>query len=670
MNSTDTAQVLIFRGVNKLYSYRVPETLKASCDIGSYVMVPFGRTLVEGLVIQFNPAVTSLKLKPIRSLNKNRLRVHTHMITFIVWFTTYYQCTPYKAFQTIIGNKKKRPLPPDPSNGTLPITPYPLTDEQKQVLSQIKKKWGTFQNFYLKGVTGSGKTEIYLQLATQCILEKKQALILVPEIALTPQLTRQIHARFGAVISVIHSHLTPKEREIEYNRIHHGQARVVIGPRSAIFAPLDSLGLIVIDEEHEQTYKQENHPRYDARTLAQWRAKACQACLVFGSATPSIDTYARCLDESAFPSNLSARFSPLKSVSLRNRVHKQALPEVEVVDMRRALKDGFHPIISSRLDELILDRLAKKEKIIILVNRRGFSTYILCNKCKHIQSCLHCGLSYTYHADQSFRCHRCHVSKKGSYRCSECFSEKLSFTGLGIQKVESELKQLYPKARLFRLDKDTAQSVIDVDKIIQNFKEDGDILIGTQMIAKGHHIDTVTLVGVLGIDTVLNLPDFRAPEKAFQLLTQVSGRAGRGLKQGHVVIQTFQAEHYAIEHAKTHHFSGFMEEEMRYRQALSYPPFRSLINIILSCEQTEPIEDYCVLLEQFLYRALEDLKEFVSIIGPTPAPIERIRNHFRWHCLVKCDHDRLDQFKSRLVDLPKSPTQLRVILDFDPMHIL
>lgn len=652
--SNKIASVLVFRGVSGCYSYSIPSHL--SIEPGHQVNIPLGRSTAKGLVIKIEENQEYISLKPIIETLPKAIKVPKSLIQVILWFSNYYLCTPYKAFQTVIGTKKMRDLSKSPLENITVKPAHKLSEEQEQVFNKITNS--NAKEFYLKGVTGSGKTEVYLHLAKHYIQKGKSVILLVPEIALTPQLTRHFTERFGNIVSILHSNQTNKEREISYNRLLQGQTQIAIGPRSAIFAPIKNLGLVIIDEEHDGSYKQDNHPRYDARTVAKKRTQIENAILLFGSATPSLECF--------YPFKRGKQQSEL--LELHARYNKQQLPQIHLIDIREEYKDGLPPLISKPLDEAIQDRLNKKEKVMILINRRGYSTQIVCQKCAKPYDCDHCGLSYTYHMDKSFRCHRCHIIKPAQFICKNCGSYKLKFNGTGIQKVEIELRQLFPHAKILRMDKDTVGSLAELDEMLETFKDSGDILLGTQLIAKGHHIETVTLVGVIGIDTSLNMPDFRAPEMSFQLLTQVAGRPGRGTVPGEVFIQSSQPKHYAIQNAKTHNYDSFFEEELSYRETLSYPPYSRLTNLIFSSTDTKIITTYLKKLQPFLNELKTSLQ--VQVIGPQPCPFEKIRNHFRWHILFKCSEEKNHALKESFQNMPKPPATLRVITDFDPIHIL
>ncbi len=645
------AQVLVFRGVSGTYSYLATE----DHQVGQSIEVSFGNYLVKGVIISLSETENTFKtIKPITSVLNIKPLSRT-LIELVVWFTAHYQVTPYKAFQTIIGAYyDKKVSAQSPSVKSIPFaTPYPLTTDQTQAIHTLLTH-PEAPSFYLHGITSSGKTELYIQLAHHYLQLNKHVLILVPEIALTPQYSEHFQTRFGDQVSIIHSGLTAKQRKEQWHRISSGLAPIVIGPRSAVFAPLDSLGIIIIDEEHEPSYKQDTHPRYTTHSIAQFRAAQHNAPLLYGSATPSVCTY------SLFTHH------PERILTLSQRVFKQPLPQVHIIPMQEEIHKGS--MLSQKLQESIANALKNKEKIMILLNRRGYAPYIVCQACGKPYVCPRCVLSLTYHKDKRLRCHRCDFETPLTHTCPACKKPRLGFLGMGIQKVEAELHALYPEAHISRLDRDNAKTAKQIHTLMQTFKDSGDILIGTQMIAKGHHIEEVTLVGILGIDTTLNIPDFSAPERAFQLITQVAGRAGRGSRPGKVIVQTLQPEHYAIQHASTHDFLSFYEEELSYRKALAYPPFSELINIILSSKLENTLKKTAGELSKDLQKKFLGLD--IRIMGPKPAPIEKIKDHFRWNILLKFPHEKTTFVKAQLQTLSSYPKAVRIIIDFEPRTVL
>lgn len=499
-----------------------------------------------------------------------------------------------------------------------------LNDEQSTALHNIieamdKKKPETF---LLHGVTGSGKTEVYLQAIQHCLQMGKEAIVLVPEISLTPQMTNRFRSRFGELVAVMHSGLSVGEKYDEWRKVHQGKVKVVVGARSAVFAPFENVGLIILDEEHEATYKQEDSPRYHARNVAIWRSEYHGCPVLLGSATPSLESYAR------------ATKGVYTLLTLKERALKQPLPTVEVVDMREELKKGNRTMFSETLTKAILERLKRKEQIVLFLNRRGYSSFVLCRDCGTVLQCENCDISLTYHrSNEKLKCHYCGFEQRVPKTCPQCGSDHIRYFGTGTQKVEEELNRLFPESRVLRMDVDTTKRKGAHEAILSDFGEGkADILLGTQMIAKGLDFPNITLVGVLSADTSLHLPDFRSAERTFQLLTQVSGRAGRAERPGQVIIQSYTPEHYAIELAKEQHYEPFYEREMQLRRQAGYPPYYYIVHLQVSHEDVMMAAEYANKCAEFLR---SNLSFGVSIIGPTTSSIVRLQNRYRYQCLIK-----------------------------------
>lgn len=450
-----------------------------------------------------------------------------------------------------------------------PSTPLPLTAEQevvyKRIVATVEQQ--AHEVFLLHGVTGSGKTEIYLQSIQRCIEQGRQAVVLVPEIALTPQMVERFKGRFGSGVAVMHSRLSVGERYDEWRKIREGKAMVAVGARSAIFAPFANLGLIIMDEEHEGSYKQEENPKYHARDVAVRRAEQGGAVVILGSATPSLESY------HASRSQSDIHFSPIL-LEMPSRALGNELPKVAVVDMREELKEGNRSMFSRSLHAALVSRLERGEQTVLLLNRRGFSTFVMCRSCGYVAGCPECDISLTYHSrSDNLRCHYCGHAESAPKLCPECGSEHIRFFGTGTQRVEEELGKLFPGIRVIRMDVDTTTEKGSHEKLLNQFRDKkADVLLGTQMVAKGLDFPDVTLVGVITADSALNLPDFRAAEKTFQLLTQVAGRAGRHQLPGEVVVQSYTPEHYSIIHASGHDYRSFVRDELKHRKELHYPP--------------------------------------------------------------------------------------------------
>ncbi|WP_271000340.1 primosomal protein N' [Listeria seeligeri] len=495
-----------------------------------------------------------------------------------------------------------------------------LPDQQTacEKIIEAKKQ----ETFLIHGVTGSGKTEIYLQTIEAKLKEGKEAIVLVPEISLTPQMVERFKSRFGSEVAVLHSALSSGEKYDEWRKIERKEARVVVGARSAVFAPFENLGIIIIDEEHEASYKQEDNPRYHARDVAIWRAMKYQCPVVLGSATPSLESFAR------------AKKGVYTLIELPSRVNDRAMPEVNVVDMREELRKENRTEFSTELLGKIKDRIAKKEQTVLMLNRRGYSSFVMCRDCGYVVECPNCDISQTYHqASNKMKCHYCGHEEAVPKKCPSCEGEHIRYFGTGTQKVEESLTKLIPEARVIRMDVDTTRTKGAHEKLLRSFRNhEADILLGTQMIAKGLDFPDITLVGVLNADTMLHLPDFRASERTFQLLTQVSGRAGRHERTGEVVVQSYNPEHYSIEFAKKHDFIGFYHHEMQLRKMGAYPPFYYLTMINVSDEN-----------EMKAIRTIQEMVNFLRgklgpeavILGPVPSTIARIKNKYRYQCIIK-----------------------------------
>ncbi|XRG79698.1 primosomal protein N' [Rossellomorea sp. GAMAL-10_SWC] len=537
--------------------------------------------------------------------------------------------------------------------------PLPLIEEQQIAFEQIVSSFHERKNkiHLLHGVTGSGKTEVYLQAIQEVLSEGKEAIVLVPEISLTPQIVGRFKSRFGNDVAVLHSGLSIGEKYDEWRKIQRKEVKVVVGARSAIFAPFENIGMIIIDEEHETTYKQDEHPRYHARDIAIWRGEYHHCPIVLGSATPTLESFARA-GKGVYELN-----------TMSKRVNQGPLPEVEIVDMREQLRIGNRTMFSTALHEKILYRLEKKEQIILFLNRRGYSSFVMCRDCGYTIQCPHCEVSLTYHKhNHHLKCHYCGYETYMPKQCPSCQSEHIRFFGTGTQKVEEAITKTYPEARVIRMDNDTTSRKGAHEKMLKQFGNgEADILLGTQMIAKGLDFPNVTLVGVLAADSSLHLPDFRASERTFSLLTQVSGRAGRHEKPGEVVIQTYSPEHYSIELAKTQDYVAFYEEEMKIRRSFRYPPFYYLV--LISIAHNDLIKTVKV-SEQIAGYLREYLSEGSIVLGPVASPIAKIKDHFRYQCVIKYKSEpalydvlnRIQQYYQDETDKGK----LQLTIDFQP----
>ncbi len=549
------------------------------------------------------------------------------------------------------------------TNASGPVrVPHALNTAQSEafekIASAIRSK--RFAAFLLHGVTGSGKTEVYLNAIEVTLSIGRGALLMVPEIALTPAVAGQFFSRFGAKVAILHSAFTDAERAEQWRRIQAGAAGVVVGTRSGVFAPIPDLGLIVVEEEHDQSYKQEETPRYNGRDVALVRAQAAGACVVLGSATPSLET------------RYNAERDKYTLIELSERVEARPMPQVELVDMRQEfLETRKQATFSRRLIEAIGFRLENGEQTMVLLNRRGFSSFVACRSCGERVQCANCALTLTYHRrDRRMLCHVCNYAERVPEFCPKCQSEHIYFLGVGSEKVEEELHQEFPKARIARLDRDTATGKRQYETILQGFRERSfDILVGTQMIAKGHDIPNVTLVGVVSADIGLSMPDFRAAERTFQLLTQVAGRAGRGDLPGIVLIQTINPDHYAVRMAAKHDYQTFYEKELNFRRLMHYPPFSAMANILVRSEKQEQALRMTSELNLFLQPAPAKLK----IMGPAEAPVARLKNEFRYQFLIKAaSRVALKDFLqgAREFALREKWNATALVIDVDPFKLM
>ncbi|WP_165213387.1 primosomal protein N' [Streptococcus tangpeifui] len=537
-----------------------------------------------------------------------------------------------------------------------------LNQEQTHAVESIVSDIGQSNKPYLlEGITGSGKTEVYLHIIDHVLKLGKTAIVLVPEISLTPQMTNRFISRFGEQVAIMHSGLSDGEKYDEWRKIKSGQAKVVVGARSAIFAPLEKIGAIIIDEEHEATYKQESNPRYHARNVALLRANYHQAVLVMGSATPSIESRARASRGVYHFIRLTQRANPMAKI-----------PQVQILDFRDFLGKQEVSNFTPPLVDKIKDRLEKGEQTVLMLNRRGFSSFIMCRECGYVDECPNCDISLTLHMDtKTMNCHYCGFQKGIPRACPNCGSRSIRYYGTGTQKAYDELQEILPQARVLRMDVDTTRKKGAHEKILQDFGQGkADILLGTQMIAKGLDFPNVTLVGVLNADTSLNLPDFRAAERTFQLLTQVAGRAGRAEKEGEVIIQTYNPKNYAIQLAKEQDYEAFYAYEMKVRHQLAYPPYFYTVGLTFSHKNEEVLVQKAF---EVFHLLKEQLSDQVKILGPTPKPIARTHNLYHYQIMIKYRfEDKLEAVLNQILDLTqdKSNKDLRLIIDHEPQSFV
>ncbi|HEY6303067.1 MAG TPA: primosomal protein N' [Terriglobales bacterium] len=496
---------------------------------------------------------------------------------------------------------------------------------QKDALAKIGERVGSrkFAGLLLHGITGSGKTAVYLACMREVLEQGRSSILLVPEIGLTPAVAADLHQVFGDEVAILHSGLSDAERAEQWHRIRRGDARVVAGTRSAVFAPVADPALIIVDEEQDSSYKQEETPRYHARDVAVMRAKMAEGVVVLGSATPSLESY------------YNAKKNKYALVELPDRVEMRPLPEVEIVEMRQEFQEtGQEQVISRKLAEEIRERLEKKEQVMVLLNRRGYSPVVLCRTCGKTLQCKNCAVSMTHHKrERKMECHYCGHVERIPDKCAHCGSEYVYFVGTGSEKLEELLHGMFPQARIGRLDRDTVRGREDFERALNALNEGAlDMLVGTQMIAKGHDIHGVTLVGVIGADMALGLPDFRAAERTFQLLTQVAGRAGRGQSPGKVVLQTYFQDHYAVQFAARHDFAGFYEKELQFRAWMHYPPYSAIANVVIRSEKLDHALTWSGELGHWFEKTRH---EGIRVLGPAAAPITRLKRDYRYHFILK-----------------------------------
>lgn len=706
-------------GVDKTFSYSVPTNLEPLVKIGSRVTIPFGRQILEGFVISFHDSSpVSYQLKDIIDVIDKEPVLNEELLEIGNYISKKWVCTRATAYQTMLpkalkakqgvvvrpryetylilkdknyqatSDKQQKVL--DLLNKdeeilkgtatvistssvktliekkvieeikkevyrTVEITEkkdckHKLNEEQQTVVETVLKYQNEFQPFLLHGVTGSGKTEVYMHLIEEVLKEQKEALVLVPEISLTPQFVSLFKSRFGSTIAILHSGLSNGEKYDEWRKIVRKEVSIVIGARSAVFAPLTNLGMVIIDEEHSTSYKQDNTPYYHAIDIATKRAKRYKCPIILGSATPSIESYTR------------AKLGIYKLLEMKERVNKN-LPKVFLVDMKEELRKG-RKLFSKILEDSIYDRLSKKEQVMILLNRRGYSTVLSCKSCGYTEKCPRCDIPLIYHKKEHLlKCHYCGFTKPLTNECPECHSHELSYFGLGTQKLEEEIQKQF-QARTLRMDIDTTSKKGSHKKMIEAFENhEYDILIGTQMIAKGLDFSNVTLVGVINADSSLNVPDFRSAERTYELLSQIAGRSGRGEKKGTVILQGFNMDHYSIVKASQHDYLGFYNQEIKIRKTLSYPPFYNLCLVQVQGKEIEIVEQEISKIASYLRRELKE----VNILGPSPAMMPKMNNIYYVQIIIKYKKLK-DIYPSLqfLYDQYKMNRKVRMVIDINP----
>jgi primosomal protein N' (replication factor Y) len=644
--------------LDHLFHYLVPEHMGRP-EIGTHVRVPFGAQTLDGWIVGYSLPPGDVKMREIKTVVDPVPELTAEQLDLARWMGEYY-IHPLSDILKMMTPpvKPKRAAAPVVEAGLSRRLVIPeLTDEQKTAVTEITNtlQEHSHKAYLLHGVTGSGKTEVYLRSAATATAMGRQVLYLVPEIALTPQASLWFRRALGEEIAIWHSQLARGEKYRIWDGIRSGVIQILIGARSAVFAPFKDLGLIIIDEEHDPSYKQQNKPFYHAAEVAQWRAEKNQAVLVRGSATPSLESYT------------AARAGRSRLLTMNHRPSGRHLPQVSLVDLRSERQDGNYGLLSQYLVDGIQHRLLRHEQVILFLNRRGYAPLIFCSTCGQVLKCRHCSISLVYHqSTRDLRCHYCNEHTALPDRCPHCGStKKLTFLGTGIQRVEQDLRRLFPAARLQRMDMDTTRPKGAVKRILGGFaSRETDILLGTQMVTKGHDFPWVTLVGVLNADQALNLPDYRAAERTYQLLTQVSGRSGRGEIPGEVIVQTYFPDHYSILAASHQDYLSFYQEEAQSRRFLGYPPFGQLIRFRLSGEQETEVQS----LSQELAGELREIfpGEEATLLGPAPAPILRVQELYRWQVTLKGStlgrHNEICQCLRRL----RKSTSVIISVEVDP----
>jgi len=615
--------------IDKPYDYTVPSILNEHLLPGMRVIVPFGRgnKKVEGIILSLKKSNDVKKLKEIDSLVDDEPVLSVENLKLAIWMSDRFFCTVYDALRAMLpakvnSRRKKSDCEQNPES----TENMQLSDEQKTVFDSLLPLVNSKspEAALLYGVTGSGKTLVYIKLIESTLLLGKTAIVLVPEIALTPQTVSIFSSHFGDAVAVLHSALSTGHRYDEWKRIHDGDVRVVVGTRSAVFAPLTNIGLIVIDEEQEYTYKSGNSPRYHAREIAKYRITQSSGLLLLASATPSVD------------SMYAAKTGKYKLFNLKNRYNERELPPVLLVDMKKELTDGNSGSISSVLRDELEKNISVGEQSILFINRRGASPLVACGECGYTYKCKHCSVSMTYHiSNKRLLCHYCGYAIPTPVNCPEC-SGKLKYIGAGTQKVEVELNELFPDVKIIRMDADTTTRINSHNKLLSDFrKQKAQILLGTQMVTKGLDFSNVTLVGVLSADLSLYISDYRSSEKTFSLITQVVGRSGRGDKPGRAIIQTFTPEHKVITLASIQDYDGFYENEIEMRQLLGSPPVRDLIALTAIGGNESKVIESCTKLKLALQGYFRGDRS-IKLLGPAPTSVSKVSNKYRYRLLVNC----------------------------------
>ena len=633
--------------IDRVFTYRIPKELHTSVFVGCPVFVSFGtiKRKVKAYIIDLRDSIDfdKDKIKDILSIVDLDIPAGRNLLSLAIYMKKHYGVTFSKAISTVmpVKNKLKRKTK-DSKSAFFNIEKQ---DNQDKILNEAQKfiynsfcsdyDNNDFKTYLIHGITGSGKTLVYINMIKKVLSMGKQAIVLVPEISLTYQLVKNFISIFGDRVAILNSKLSKGERVKEFEKVLSHEADIIIGPRSALFTPFDNLGIIIIDEEHDNAYKSETVPRYDTRDLAVKLSQISKCSLVLASATPSPETYKKAIE------------GEYKLFKLKARANKNAiLPKIHIVDLRKELENGNRSIFSNKLKELIEDRLNKKEQIILFMNRRGLSGFVSCRSCGYVIKCPHCDVSLTLHNNDKLYCHYCGYNTIMPSLCPSCKSPYIAGFGFGTQKLENMTKKMFPSARVLRLDQDTNKSKDDSINIMKNFSRgEADILIGTQMIVKGHDISNVTLVGIVAADASLYINDYTSAQRTYELVTQASGRAGRAEKAGEVVIQTYNPEHYALQACLQNDYNLYYDNEIIYRQLAMYPPIIHILGIQLSVKDEEVLEDVTTKYVSILVAKANKISG-LNIIGPVRANIYKLRDYFRKIIYVKhSDYDILTKIK-------------------------
>lgn len=667
--------------LDKIYHYSIPDSLNGKADVGAQVLIPFGRSTTVGYIVGLIETSDVKGIKDIARVLSPHPLFSKGSVELARWMSYHYNSFFITALRTVmppgtlkieqraLKSKLKKPLYRELKtsdriikNSALSseIKDFELTQEQKTALSSIETGMdsGKFGTSLLYGITGSGKTEVYLRAAKYAVDKGGSVIILVPEVGLTPQIIERARYHFGDSLAVYYSDMTDTERQAAWAVVASGEKKIVLGTRSALFMPINDLKLIVLDEEYENTYKSDQSPRYHARDVAFHMARTRNIQVVLGSATPSIETF------------YHAKQGDYSLLTLPRRIDNKPLPPVDVVDMKAELKAGNFNVLSRALRDEIKSTFLKKEQSILFINRRGYFSFVMCRECGYTIKCPKCESSLIYHLiDKKLRCNHCSYVTDAATICPKCGSTKIKYFGGGTQRIEQEVAAAVPKARILRLDRDTVTKKGAYENIIRSFISGAaDILIGTQMVTKGLDIGSVTLVGVVAADIGLNIPDFRAGEHTFQLITQVAGRAGRHKLAGKVIVQTYNPDNPAILYASKHDYEGFYDEEIATRKELGFPPFEDLINIIVSSENESSAGQVSADLAKLIQKRLQDGGK---VFGPSVAPISRLKGSYRYQLLLKGTN--MEQMRKAVVESTAGIVKLgrtRIMTDIDPYNML